>query len=31
MVDRLGLYLPPASWLFDRRLHFLAYLTPKPA
>jgi SAM-dependent methyltransferase len=29
MVERLGLYLPPASWLFDRHLHFVAYLTPK--
>jgi SAM-dependent methyltransferase len=31
MVEKLGLYLPPASWLFDRRLHFVAYLTPKEA
>jgi SAM-dependent methyltransferase len=29
MVEQLGLYLPPASWLFDRRMHFVAYLTPK--
>ncbi len=27
-TERLGLYLPPASWLFDRRLHFVAMLTP---
>jgi SAM-dependent methyltransferase len=26
--DRLGLYPAPASWLFDRRLHFVALLTP---
>ena len=29
--ERLGLYLPPARWLFDRTLHFVAYLTPKLA
>jgi SAM-dependent methyltransferase len=29
MVEKLDLYLPPASWLFDRKLHFVAYLTPK--
>ena len=31
MVEKLGLYLPPAGWLFDRRLHFVAYLSPKDA
>lgn len=31
MVEKLNLYLPPASWLFDRQLHFVAYLTPKDA
>jgi ubiquinone/menaquinone biosynthesis C-methylase UbiE len=31
MVEKLGLYLPPAGWLFDRRLHFVAYLSPKEA
>jgi ubiquinone/menaquinone biosynthesis C-methylase UbiE len=29
MVERLNLYLPPLRWLFDRQLHFVAYLTPK--
>lgn len=29
MNESLGLHLPPASWLLDRRLHFVAYLTPK--
>jgi len=29
MVEKLDLYLPPARWLFDRNLHFVAYLTPK--
>jgi SAM-dependent methyltransferase len=29
MSEKLGLYLPPMSWLFDRSLHFVAYLTPK--
>ena len=29
-VEALNLYLPPARWLFDRTLHFVAYLTPKP-
>jgi SAM-dependent methyltransferase len=24
--DRLGLYPPPAGWLFDRKLHFIARL-----
>ncbi|HHY48810.1 MAG TPA: class I SAM-dependent methyltransferase [Alphaproteobacteria bacterium] len=27
-TDRLGLYPPPFSWLFDRRLHFVALLVP---
>lgn len=31
MVKKLDLYLPPARWLFDRHLHFVAYLTPKDA
>lgn len=31
MVDKLDLYLPPGGWLFDRQLHFVAYLTPKEA
>jgi ubiquinone/menaquinone biosynthesis C-methylase UbiE len=31
MVEKLNLYLPPARWLFDRHLHFVAYLTPKDA
>lgn len=30
-VDRLGLYPPPASWLFDRALHFVALLEPSRA
>ncbi len=30
-TEKLNLYLPPASWLFDRTLHFVAYLTPKQA
>ncbi|MDG2221600.1 MAG: methyltransferase domain-containing protein [Rubripirellula sp.] len=25
-IDQLGLYPPPLSWLFERRLHFLALL-----
>jgi ubiquinone/menaquinone biosynthesis C-methylase UbiE len=29
MVEKLNIYLPPAGWLFDRQLHFVAYLTPK--
>jgi SAM-dependent methyltransferase len=29
MTEKLDLYLPPARWLFDRSLHFVAYLTPK--
>ncbi len=31
MTEKLDLYLPPARWLFDRHLHFVAYLTPKDA
>jgi ubiquinone/menaquinone biosynthesis C-methylase UbiE len=27
MVDRLGLYPAPFSWLFDRKLHFVARLS----
>ena len=30
-VEKLGIYLPPASWLFDRNLHFVSFLTPKAA
>lgn len=26
--EDLGIYLPPASWLFDRSLHFMAFLKP---
>jgi SAM-dependent methyltransferase len=29
MTEKLDLYLPPARWLFDRQLHFVAYLTPR--
>jgi SAM-dependent methyltransferase len=29
MAEKLNLYLPPAGWVFDRQLHFVAYLTPK--
>ncbi len=29
MEEKLDLYLPPARWVFDRGLHFVAYLTPK--
>jgi SAM-dependent methyltransferase len=28
-VERLGIYLPPATWFFDRNLHFVSFLTPK--
>jgi SAM-dependent methyltransferase len=28
--ERLGLYPAPARWLFERRLHFVARLTPAP-
>jgi ubiquinone/menaquinone biosynthesis C-methylase UbiE len=31
MIEKLNLYLPPRGWLFDRQLHFVAYLTPKDA
>jgi SAM-dependent methyltransferase len=31
MNEKVDLYLPPARWLFDRHLHFVAYLTPKDA
>jgi SAM-dependent methyltransferase len=27
LVDQLGLYPPPFSWLFDRKLHFVARLS----
>lgn len=27
LVDHLGLYPPPFSWLFDRKLHFVARLS----
>ena len=30
-VEKLGIYLPPARWLFDRNLHFVSFLTPKAA
>ncbi|HEX4297538.1 MAG TPA: class I SAM-dependent methyltransferase [Devosia sp.] len=30
-TERLGIYLPPARWLFDRNLHFVSFLTPKAA
>jgi SAM-dependent methyltransferase len=26
--ERLGIYLPPVSWLFDRQLHFVSLLAP---
>lgn len=29
--EKLNIYLPPARWLFDRRLHFVSYLAPKAA
>jgi SAM-dependent methyltransferase len=28
-VSRLGLYPPPLSWIFDRKLHFVALLGPR--
>ena len=28
LTDRVGLYPPPASWLFGRKLHFIARLAP---
>ncbi len=30
-IEKLDIYLPPARWLFDRNLHFVSYLTPRPA
>ncbi|MEO6396733.1 MAG: methyltransferase domain-containing protein [Devosia sp.] len=27
--ERLGIYLPPTSWLCDRQLHFVGLLSPK--
>ena len=27
MIDRIGLYPRPFTWLFDRNLHFIAHLT----
>jgi hypothetical protein len=27
-LDTLGLYPKPASWIFDRSLHFIARLDP---
>jgi len=29
--EKLDIYLPPARWLFDRRLHFVSLLAPKAA
>jgi SAM-dependent methyltransferase len=29
--DRLGIYPPPFTWLFDRKLHFVTLLTPRAA
>ena len=29
--EKLDIYLPPARWLFDRRLHFVSFLAPRPA
>jgi SAM-dependent methyltransferase len=29
--ERLDIYLPPGRWLFDRNLHFVSYLSPRPA
>jgi SAM-dependent methyltransferase len=29
--ERLGLYPPPLSWLFERQLHFVALLAPREA
>ena len=28
-VERLGLYPPPFTWLFDRKLHFVTLLVPR--
>ena len=30
-LEKLDIYLPPARWLFDRRLHFVSFLAPRPA
>lgn len=30
-TEKLGLYPPPFGWLFDRKLHFVALLAPRPA
>lgn len=30
-VEKLGIYLPPVSWLCDRNLHFVSFLAPKTA
>lgn len=29
-IERLGLYPPPFSWIFDRRLHFVALMAHDP-
>lgn len=30
-VEKLGIYLPPVSWICDRKLHFMSLLAPQPA
>jgi SAM-dependent methyltransferase len=30
-TEKLGIYLPPGRWLFDRNLHFVSLLAPRPA
>ncbi|HZY48311.1 MAG TPA: methyltransferase domain-containing protein [Devosia sp.] len=30
-TEKLGIYLPPGRWLFDRNLHFVSLLTPRAA
>jgi SAM-dependent methyltransferase len=30
-IASLGLYPPPASWIFERRLHFISRFVPTPA
>ncbi len=30
-TEKLGIYLPPGRWLFDRNLHFVSLLAPKVA
>jgi SAM-dependent methyltransferase len=30
-VEKLSIYLPPVTWLCDRRLHFVSLLSPKTA